>query len=276
MSYPLQITDDAGRSLTLKQKPKRIICLVPSITEIVAYITDEESVVACTNYCKYPESLVAYLPKIGGTQHVHVSEIEALQPDLVIANKDENLKQDIAKLETFVPVYVTHVRNFEESVLMVHTLGKLLDCQERAKELALNLFNKMNSIPIMLKKVDVLYLLWRSPYISVNKNTYTGSILEKLNFRNITAHESKNYPDFTLDQLSTLKPKFILLASEPYTFSPKHELELEFIFPDAHILHVDGEIFSWYGMRVLEKPNYLAELIDIMETKFISQTKNPF
>lgn len=265
MKYPIFITDDAARQINIKQKPERIISLVPSITELIADLGCSSNLVARTMYCKHPSDLEGNVPVIGGTQHVDIESIIKLKPDLIIANKEENLQSDINKLEEYFPVFVTHVRNVEESLLLIHTLGQLLDHETEAANLIKQLHKSINNIPCLIKPLQVLYLIWRMPYVSVSQDTYTGNLIEKLNFKNIVAYEQKNYPDLSIEKLSTLNPQIIMLASEPYNFTPKHELELSLIFPKAHIIHVDGEMFSWYGTRMLKKPEYFAEMINKLD-----------
>ncbi len=250
-----QFKDQLGRLITLSKKPKRIISLVPSQTELLFYLGLDCEVVGVTKFCVHPREKVASIQKIGGTKNIKLSAIENLSPDLIIANKEENRKEDIAFLEKKYPVWVSDVKSLPDAFQMIESLGELTGRKNKALELTDKIKKKKSS----LKRKTLgkaVYFIWKKPWMVAGKDTFINTMLEVAGFENVI--EQERYPEVKLSDLKTLDIDYILLSSEPYPFKGKHVEELKDHFPISKIKLVNGEFFSWYGNRLLGVFDYFC------------------
>jgi len=230
----------------------KVISLVPSITELLIYLNVD--VVGRTKFCVFPEGKVETIPKIGGTKDVNVSKIIALNPDLVIANKEENVKEQVVKIaEADVEVLTTEIANFEEAIAAILDIGKHVDRKEQAGSLVEKIKRSFQKIKLFDK--TVCYLIWKSPYMTVGGDTYINSMLEKCGLKNVFS-EARRYPVVTINDIIAAGPDLVFLSSEPYPFSEKHLEEFQSNLPQSRILLVDGTFFSWYGSRLFDVSSY--------------------
>jgi len=236
-----------GRKLELPSTPKKVISLVPSITEFLIDIGAE--VVGRTKFCIYPEDKVKDIPVIGGTKNFRFDVIEKLRPDLIIGNKEENYEEGIDRLSEKFPVWMSDIYNFQDASLMMKHLGDILELRRSTDSLLSKIKDRYTS----LADTDsgrVIYLIWRNPWIAVGKDTYIDAFLTHLGFENeVTA---SRYPEFGVHELQDMKPETVLLSSEPYPFKRRHLAEIKQIFPTAKMRLVNGEFYSWYGTRILK------------------------
>lgn len=253
--------DQLGRKINLPHRPKRIISLVPSITELLYDLGLFEQIIGRTKFCVHPKELLKAIPKIGGTKNVNIDRIIALQPDLIIANKEENDKNQIEQLSQHFPVWISDITNFTEAMDMIDVLGTILGEKKKAQQIIKDSTHLLQQLEPE-KKRKTAYLIWQEPYMTIGQDTYIHDILHHAGYENIFGEQTR-YPSFTLEELKTHQPEIILLSSEPFPFKQKHIEELALIFPNIPIQLVDGEAFSWYGTRFLKTFDYLQHLTTI-------------
>ena len=233
----------------------KIISLVPSITEtLLDFGLDENQVIGRTKFCIHPNEIVSKIPKIGGTKNLNIEKIKTLNPDFIIANKEENEKVQVEELLQNFKVWVTDIQNLENNSIFLGELGEILGKQNIAKDFITKTENIFNSLKFEnSKKIKAAYLIWKNPYMTVGSDTFIHHILENLGFENIFKN-TKRYPEISVDDLRDAET--ILLSSEPYPFKEKHIEELQQEFPDKKIILVDGEAFSWYGSHLSKCEEY--------------------
>lgn len=236
----------------------RIISLVPSLTEILFdFDLTTDNVVGRTKFCIHPEHLVKDIEIIGGTKNLNLEKIKSLKPDLILANKEENIKDQVEELMKDHKVIVTHVETLEDNYYLLKNLGNILGKQNIAQQFNLkiqDIFNFEKPKP----KLKVAYLIWKNPYMTIGRDTFIHDILEELGFINMFRNQ-KRYPIFELEDLA--EADVIFLSSEPFPFKEKHISEIRNVFPDKLIKIVDGEAFSWYGTRIAKTNSYYQDLI---------------
>jgi ABC-type Fe3+-hydroxamate transport system substrate-binding protein len=254
----MEFFDQLGRTIVMNGPPNKIVCLVPSITEFLVAVGLQENIVGITKFCVHPPHLKKLTECIGGTKNVNIEKIKLLKPDLIIANKEENTKEDILNLASCFPVWMTDVTNFHSAIAMMKGLSQVLDCVSKCKELIDEISREFASLITIgnQKKISVLYLIWKKPYMSIGSDTYIHSMLQIAGFDSVTKHLTR-YPIIKEIQI----PDFIFLSSEPYPFTEKDIDEVQKNYPKSKILLVDGEMFSWYGKRMHLFPSYIRQLI---------------
>ncbi|MGB1556808.1 MAG: helical backbone metal receptor [Oceanococcaceae bacterium] len=242
------LTDDLGRDLRLSLPARSVISLCPSITETVAALAPE-SLQGRTRYCIHLASIQT-VPEFGGTKNPRIDAILQARPDLLIAEKEENRPEDVAALEAQIPVYVFDVCQIDDALQMIQRLGVLLGRAEQASDLLQRVQRAWQPLRGSRGPERVLYLIWRKPWMGVGAGTYIHSVLDWLGYQNVLAEEQR-YPSLDLEQIRDLKPQRILLSSEPYPFTEEHARELRAALPGVCVDCVDGEAYSWYGVRML-------------------------
>lgn len=242
--------------------PKKIISLVPSITELLVKFDLEDNIVAITKFCIHPENTFKTKEKIGGTKNLNIDKIKKLQPDLIIGNKEENVQQQINELSNYFPVWMSDVNTFDDAINMINQLGIILNRQYLANLLIQEIqteFKKLENQQHFLFNKKVLYLIWYDPIMAVANSTYIHNILQKIGAINVLEHQQR-YVQISFDEIKQLQPDYILLSSEPFPFKEKHKNEIQKnIGSDSKIIFVDGELFSWYGYRMKFLPEYLLK-----------------
>ncbi|GAB2788111.1 helical backbone metal receptor [Rhabdobacter roseus] len=256
-------TDQTGHDIYLEVPPQRVVSLVPSQTELLFDLGLNAEVVGLTKYCRYPESKVRHKAVVGGTKDVDLALVRALAPDLIIGNKEENTQEAIEQLRRDFPVWTSDVRDLPAAGQMMRALGTLVDKEASAHWIASKIeerFAELASEQIsQLQRRRVAYLIWRKPWMVAAADTFIHHLLEKAGFTNAFAQQQR-YPTCTAEELRQAQPEVVFLSSEPYPFKEKHLTELRQICPHASVKLVDGELFSWYGSRLLRTPSYLRHL----------------
>jgi ABC-type Fe3+-hydroxamate transport system substrate-binding protein len=263
MDFPATFTDQMGHTISLAQPPQRIISLVPSQTELLHDLGVEEETVGITKFCVHPGEWFRSKTRIGGTKQFHFDKIDALKPDLILGNKEENEESQIRRLQESYPVWMSDIHNLGEALEMIAAIGKMTGREKRAAEIISSIranFDAIKASVQNVKKRSAAYFIWRNPYMTAGKNTFIDSMMSELHFDNVMTAE--RYPEVTLHELRELKPDVVLLSSEPYPFTEKHMEEIRSAVPDATIQLVDGEIFSWYGSRLVHAPAYFEKLLN--------------
>ncbi|WP_126974444.1 helical backbone metal receptor [Gynurincola endophyticus] len=258
-----EIIDQLNRKLSLSNKPQRIISLVPSLTELLYHLDLEQQVVGITKFCVHPDHWFRQKTRIGGTKNVHYHLIDQLQPDLIIANKEENRAEDIRELEKRYPVYVTDINTLPQAISAIEEIGIITDRSVQANKINIKITQAFDALPFPNAYMDALYLIWKNPYMSVGNDTFIHDMLESVGFKNVLENRTR-YPEITVEEIVALQPQVVLLSSEPFPFDEKHLNEIEKLLPDAHILLVDGEMFSWYGARLLYAPAYFRKIQEMV------------
>lgn len=235
----------------------RIVSLVPSITEtLFDFGLTADEVVGRTKFCIHPANLLKNVQIIGGTKTLNIEKIKSLNPDLIIANKEENEKLQVEELMTDFKVWVTDISTIEDNHQFISDLGTLLNKKELAQSLnerIAHIFTiKKNPLP-----QKVAYLIWKNPYMTVGNDTFINEVLENIGGENLFK-DRKRYPEVTVEELKNADQVF--LSSEPFPFQQKHIDELQKELPDKQMILVDGEAFSWFGTHLLQVEDYLREL----------------
>lgn len=254
MSAAISYEDQLGNSITLDRTPLTIVSLVPSITELLIDLGLRQELVGCTKFCVHPAGLKNEITVIGGTKTVHIERILALKPDLVIANKEENDRETIVKLQKETNVWVSQIKTLNDAHQMITAIGEMTNTQDRANQIREEQLAMIKSIGKSHGRVA--YLIWRDPWMTVGGDTYISDMLEHVGYTNAFKHLTR-YPSVDIERLRAADLDMIFLSSEPFPFSEQHRINLQKDLPDTLVRLVDGEFFSWYGTRILHKPNYL-------------------
>lgn len=260
----IRSTDQLNRAHSWEHVPKRIVSVVPSQTEFLFDIGLDEHIVGITKFCIHPQPKVKGKELVGGTKNLNIEKILALQPDIIIANKEENERGQIEELMKHVPVWISDIYTLEDAYSMMDSLGKLFQKEKQTQELLTSIKNSFEAFAGKGNSKRVAYFIWRKPYMLAGEHTFIQHLLEKMGLRNICFEmkEGQRYPEIDREELAALQPEWIYLSSEPYPFKEAHIKELQEICPQAKIRLVDGELFSWYGSRLLHSANYFQTLLN--------------
>jgi len=253
------LTDQLGREVTLPHQPKRIISLVPSQTELLYYLGLDDAICGITKFCVHPLVKTASVLKIGGTKQLNIPLVKSLKPDLIIANKEENDRLQLEELHEY-PTYISDPNNLATALQMINDIGVMTGREKFARRLFDGISSVFDGLHPLPQNLRVAYFIWRKPYMVAGKLTFINDMLQRCGF--INAFEQPRYPEVSAEELITINPDVVLLSSEPYPFKQKHVDELKAILPNAIIKLVDGEMFSWYGSRMLYAPAYFMKLIN--------------
>jgi ABC-type Fe3+-hydroxamate transport system substrate-binding protein len=231
---------------------------VPSQTELLADLGLGDRVVGITKFCIHPEEWRKTKAIVGGTKNFDFDMIRSLNPDLIIGNKEENYQEGIEELQKHFPVWMSDIVTIDDACQMILSIGDITDASEKASALIERIKNEFKSV-VRLEPQSTLYLIWKNPWMGAASGTFIDEMLKLSGLRNCLKSKTR-YPELTSDEIGQLNPELILLSSEPYPFKEKHMEELQMLCPTSKILLVDGEMFSWYGSRLLKFPTYLEDL----------------
>ncbi|MCH2198690.1 MAG: helical backbone metal receptor [Flavobacteriales bacterium] len=252
----MQFTDHIGHVIELPKAPTRIISLVPSQTELLFSLGLDHEVVGLTKFCIHPEEKWRSVTRVGGTKNVNHQRIAELAPDLIIANKEENTKEDILHLQDQYPVWTSDIENLEDAFHMIRDVGELVGKAQEASTIADDIAASLQSIKGRCRG-KVAYLIWENPKMLAGPKTFIHEMLNFCGWEN--AVDQERYPELTIEQLQDLQPDLIMLSSEPYPFKQKHLDEFMQLFPNSTVSLVDGEMFSWYGSRMMLTADYIRK-----------------
>jgi ABC-type Fe3+-hydroxamate transport system substrate-binding protein len=255
------VKDASGFALALPRPPRRIVSLVPSITETLCHLGLADALVGITAYCLEPRALVRGKTRIGGEKDPDLAAIRALQPDLVVADIEENVREHVETLRGWeIPVWVTYPRTVAQGLAMIRELGQLTDTTVRAEAILADLeplHAQVRATTARRRPVPVFYPIWRAPWMTINADTYIHDLLAVCGAANIFGDRPARYPTVTLDEMAARRPEVIVLPDEPFRFRRAH---LQDFAPYADVpavragrIHLmDGKPFSWHGPRVRE------------------------
>lgn len=253
-------TDQLLRTIAISATPQRIVSTVPSQTELLHYLGLEKEVIGITKFCIHPSAWFRSKERIGGTKQLNIAKIKDLKPDLILANKEENQKNQIEELALQFPVWVSDVNDLSSACVMIKEVGSITGREKKAEELVQGIrsaFYSENIIPN--QRLRTAYLIWKEPYLTVGGDTFIHQMVEYAGFKNIFADRTR-YPQIEIEEINGLDCELLLLSTEPYPFKENHVEELKQLLPKTKILLVDGELFSWYGSRLLQAPSYFKNL----------------
>lgn len=267
----VDVVDAAGRRVCLPVFPSRIISLVPSITETLFVLGLHERVIGVTRFCTEPSAGVAAKAKVGGQKNPDLVRIHSLQPDVVIANIEENRREDVEALEAMgIAVYATYPRTVEQGIAMIRELGRVTGTEQEASSIALmidSIYREISTDVAGHRPVRVFCPVWRKPYMSINRDTYVHDVLRTCGGENVFAEKSDRYPTISLAEVAACDPEVILLPDEPYPFHARHLVDFQ-PFEDAipalrngRVHFIDGKLLSWYGPRIGESLRTLRPLL---------------
>ena len=234
------LDDDLGFPVALPSPPRRIVSLVPSLTEALA-VSVPDRLVGITEWCTHPPGLE--LPRVRGTKNPDRAAIQALRPDLVVANREENRERDVERLRAAgVPVWVTVIESLDEAFASMRRL--FVDVLGLGEPDWLTAARTEWALPAPEPARTVVVPIWRDPWMVVGSRTFTGAVLARLGLRNVfEAHEDR-YPRLELDEIHAAAPELVLLPDEPYVFTADDGPEA---FPDSDVVLVSGRDLTWYG-----------------------------
>ncbi|WP_066220833.1 ABC transporter substrate-binding protein [Formosa haliotis] len=253
--------DQLHRKLQLNAVPKRIVSLVPSQTELLCDLGLEKDIVGITKFCVHPNHLRSAKKIVGGTKQVHLDKIAALNPDIILCNKEENSKAMIADLEAIAQVHISDIFTIGDSQELIAMYGELFNKEMVAKELQESIAQQQEAFQDYLENkinLSVAYFIWKSPYMVAANNTFINYILQQNKLDNVFSAEER-YPEIIVEHTDK-NPDLVFLSSEPYPFTKEHINEFESFFPNSKIILVDGEMFSWYGSHLTKAFDYFKAL----------------
>jgi ABC-type Fe3+-hydroxamate transport system substrate-binding protein len=255
------LTDAAGTVHVPAGGDARIVCLVPSITELLCTLGLGEQLVGRTGFCIHPRERVRTIPKVGGTKDVKLERIRELSPTHVVLNIDENLRETAEALAEFVPhLIVTHPLAPRDNLALYRLLGGIFGRSVQAERLCAE-FEAVHRALLDVERpsCDVLYLIWRDPWMAVGSDTYISQTLALVNWHTVPATTGDRYP--VVDLAAFAGVDRVLLSSEPFHFHARHIPEVAALLPDAKVALIDGEMTSWYGSRAIAGLRYLADYV---------------
>jgi len=259
-----QFTDQMGRTISVEWPVKRIISLVPSQTELLYSLGLTDEVIGITKFCVHPKEWFHSKTRVGGTKKLDFEKIAALKPDLIIGNKEENEEVQIKQLMQEYPVWMSDIHNLNDAISMMNGIGEVTGKIDKASKLIEDVQAKFKKLKALKKPVrSAAYFIWRSPYMAAGHDTFINSMMTHCGLRNLFENNEGRYPEVSEDDLKRLNPEVIMLSSEPFPFSTKHIEEFKRICPNAKIVLVDGEYFSWYGSRLLDAPAYFTKVLGV-------------
>ena len=260
----MNFKDQIGTSHSFETTPTRIVSLVPSQTELLFDLGLEDSIVGITKFCIHPLHLKSSKKIVGGTKKVNVEKIRLLQPEIIICNKEENTKEIVEELSTICTVWVTDIFTIEDNLQMITDFGVILNKRVEAQKWIDKINVALADFQNFIKDKSsqkLAYFIWANPYMVAGNNTFINELLKLNNFENIYQNRIERYPEINLEKIIVEgNPDIILLSSEPFPFSNEHALEIGKYTNLAKTIFVDGEMFSWYGSRLLKAFNYFKKM----------------
>lgn len=248
---------------------RRIVSLVPSLTEALFALGLGERVVGVTDWCVHPAEAVAGVPKVGGTKNPSLQRIAELRPELIIANQEENRRRDVERLrERGFAVWVTYPRTVRDGVELLAELALLGASPEARRRVVEPVQRAYEAARSRRRAITRVFCpIWKEPWMAVGGDTYADDLLRLCGGENVFGDRGeRRYPIVREDEIVAAQPEVILLPDEPYAFGPRDLAELcELPVPAARgrrIHLVDGTLVSWYGPRIGQAIQTLEALLE--------------
>ncbi len=258
-----QFTDAIGQTHDFTTAPQRIVSLVPSLTELLHDLGLEARIYGITKFCVHPYHYKSVKKIVGGTKKVHIDKIAALEPDIIICNKEENTPEMVQELQKIAPVWVTDIATIQDNHDMIARFGELFNSRTEAKKWNDKIdFAHQEFMQFMQAKPErkSAYFIWKDPWMAAGGGTFINTMMALNKFTNI--YEAKGrYPEVIIPKIRLEgDPELILLSSEPFPFKDEDAFEVGRRTHHAKTVFVDGEMFSWYGSRVYRAFGYFRQL----------------
>jgi ABC-type Fe3+-hydroxamate transport system substrate-binding protein len=225
-----------------------------------------DQVVGITKFCVHPDEWFRTKTRVGGTKQLNLQLIRELKPDVIIANKEENLKEQIDELANDFPVCVTDVHDLASAYEMIMEIGRITGVSPAAEDLVIKIRNNFSGLTAPVKRLKACYLIWKDPYMTVGGDTFIHSMLLAAGFANCFGHLQR-YPEVSMSMLMEMHCDVLVLSSEPFPFKEDHVNGFKRNGFKGDILLVDGEMFSWYGSRMLHAPGYFRQVCTMVQQR---------
>ncbi len=267
MAAGIRVIDDLGFPVELQRQPQRIVSLVPSWTETLFALDLAEQIVGVTKFCVAPAQSVAAIPKVGGTKNPSIPELLKLEPDFVVANAEENRREDVQRLrDRGIPVFTTYPRTVASAAESILKLGRAVRRESRADALVREIVRAVSEIeaglgPWIKFRLRVFCPIWKKPWMTFNADTYAHDVLRMMGFNNVFASAGERYPRTTLEEALEHRPDVVLLPDEPYEFGDADVEEIKVMLPPAlsrRVLLISGRDLHWYGVHMVDGLKALA------------------
>ena len=238
--------DALGRTFAFTAPPRRVVSLVPSLTETLFDIGAGGAVVGITDFCIFPPDLDR--PRLGGTKNPRVEAIRALAPDLVYVNLEENLPRHAAKIAEFAPVFATEPKTVADVSALIEMFGEI-----HGRDVG----RWVDGLKPVLHRREFTFVcpIWKNPWMWCGGDTYVSNLIESVGGRNLL-RERERYPTMALDDVRAMKPEVVFLPDEPYAFTADDAKLFENVigpFP--------GHLVTWHGTRTILGLEFLRSRI---------------
>ncbi len=258
----MKFRDQMGNTIVLPEYPKRIISLVPSLTELLFDLGLDEEIIGVTDFCISPENKVKNRVKIGGPKHFDFQIIDTLKPDLMIGNMEENYQAGILRLQKKYPVWMSDITTLMDMLEAISGIGAVTGRMDEADRINREISGRMDRLP-RFKPLKAAYLIWKDPLMAAGGNTFINEMMKRCGFINIFSNLNR-YPVIQINELSDAE--IIVLSSEPYPFSTSDREYFMQEFPRIDVVIVDATMFSWYGSHILYSADYFTKLRNTLDT----------
>lgn len=252
--------DQLNRTIQFQKTPKRIISLVPSLTELICDLGLESSLVGVTKFCVHPKIIRNNVTVVGGTKQVHYDKIQNLNPDIIICNKEENTLEMIQELDKIAPVHISDINSIPDCLEVIEMYGQIFSVEQQADSIISEIKKEENAFELYIKTqpvCSVAYFIWKDPWMAVGRKTFIDYMLSVNGFINYFGNQSR-YPEIDVKKVYK-EVDLVMLSSEPFPFKKEHFANLQPSFPNAKLVLVDGEMFSWYGSRLIKAFSYFKK-----------------
>jgi ABC-type Fe3+-hydroxamate transport system substrate-binding protein len=247
--------DDTGAPVPVPDRVRRVVSLVPSLTETIA-VSAPGLLAGATDWCTHPADLD--VPRVRGTKNPDVERIAGLRPDLVVGNTEENRAPDIQALrERGIPVWMTEIRTVDEALA---SLRRMLTeaCRVPSPAWLDEAGRAWSGVAVRGPRRRAIIPIWRRPWMVVGRATFTGDVLARLGVDNLYAEHPERYPKIPIGELNAAGADLVVLPDEPYRFTADDGPES---FPGVPAVLVDGRHLTWYGPSLVEAPLVLAQAL---------------
>ena len=245
------LLDARGKRFDFPHPPRRVVSLVPSITETLFDLGAGDQVVGITDFCIFPPDIDR--PRLGGTKNPRVEAIRELAPDLVHMNLEENLRKHGEAIEEFAPVFVTEPKSVGDVLALIKTLGSVHGCADAAAGVVTRLRDVEAALP--RRSFTFACPIWKDPWMWCGGDTYVSALVTTAGGQNVLANRQR-YPTLTFEEVAALNPEVIFLPDEPYLFK---EWDAVGITSSTVIGPFPGHLFTWHGTRTIKGLEFLRE-----------------
>ncbi len=247
----MTLRDDTGHPVPVPDRVRRVVSIVPSLTETVA-VSAPGLLAGATDWGTRPEGLD--VPRVRGTKNPDLDRIAGLRPDVVLGNTEENRPADVAALRAAgVPVWMTEIRTVDEALASLRRM--LAEACRVPVPGWLDEASRVWSAVVPRRRRAAVVPIWRRPWMVVGRDTFTGDVLSRLGVSNVYAGHPDRYPKIPLDELNAAGADLVVLPDEPYRFTADDGPEA---FPGLDVALVDGRHLTWYGPSLVDAPAALA------------------